>query len=994
MQDEQHLHFEDYRLDLRNECAWRGTQAIHLTTKAFMVLRLLIEHAGQLVTKADLFAAVWPDTAVSDAALTTCIGEIRKALGDTAQAPRFVATVHRRGYRFLAPVALRPPGEPAGPPATPTAPPLAGSAEPQTPLLVGYETELARLHGCFATAQRGVRQLVFVTGEAGIGKTTVVDTFLASLATQTPCWVAWGQCLAQYGAGEAYLPVLDALGRLGRGPAAAQVLEWLRQSAPTWLLQLPALCPPAEQEALQRTVLGGTRERMLRELAEALDSITVERPLVLVLEDLHWSDQATLDLLTWLARRREPARLLVLGTYRPVDVIVHGHPLQTVKQELALHGQCVELRLEGLDATAVAAYLAQRLPGCAQLVALARVLYRRTDGHPLFIVQAVDTWLQHGWVAEVAGQWAVQVGLETIEQGVPESVRQLIEQQLAGLSTAEQQILEAASVMGESFAVPAVAAGVETPMEVVEERCVALVRHGQFLQARGMAEWPDGTVAERYAFRHALYQQVVYERLPVSQQVPLHRRLAARLERAYGEQAREIAAELARHWEQGRDAAQAVRYRRHAAEQALQRSAAREAIAHLTTALDLLATLPETMARLQEELALQLALGVALLTRQGYAASEVERTYTRVLALCQQLGDTAPHFQVLRGLWNCAVAQGQILHARERSEQLLVLAHRQSAPELLALAHRALGTTLCWQGEFSQAWQHLEQGRTLATSQAPHIYIARYGEDPGLICQLYAGLTLCALGYPDQAGRQMQEALRRAETLAHPFSLAFALIFAAWMHQHRQEAAQAQAQAEAAIALTTQHEIAQWWALGSIIRGWAVAMQGQGADNVGQLQESLAAYRATGPAGGTIYPALLAMLAEAAAMVGQIEVARAALEEALAGVVTTGERYAEAELYRLKGELLLQAGALPLRSGDQPSSEAEACFHEALEVARRQHARSYELRAARSLSRLWQCQGRIAAARELLAEVYGWFTEGLDTPDLHEAQTLLTALGG
>jgi predicted ATPase len=436
-----------------------------------------------------------------------------------------------------------------------------------------------------------------------------------------------------------------------------------------------------------------------------------------------------------------------------------------------------------------------------------------------------------------------------------------------------------------------------------------------------------------------------------------------------------------------------VRYWREAAEQALRRSAAREAVASLTTALDLLATLPATTVRLQEELALYLVLGVALLTLQGYAASEVERTYTRALALCQQLGDTTSHFQVLRGLWNCAVAQGKILQARERSEQLLALAQHQSAPELLALAHRALGTTLCWQGEFPQAWQHLEQGRRLATSPASHISIAHYGEDPGLVCQLYAGLTLCALGYPDQAGQQMRQALRCAETLAHPFSLAFSLVFAAWMHQHRREAAQAQEQAEAAIALTTQHEIAQWWALGSIIRGWAVVMRGQGIDGVGQIQESLAAYGDTGPGGSRIHPALLAMLAEAATTVGQIEVARAALEEALVGVVTTGERYAEAELYRLKGELMLQIGVLPLTSGDQPSSEAEAYFHKALEIARRQHARSYELRAALSLSRLWQRQGQTTAARELLAEVYGWFTEGFETPDLQDAQALLSHLG-
>ena len=741
--------------------------------------------------------------------------------------------------------------------------------------------------------------------------------------------------MAHYGVGEAYLPVLDALGRLGRGPAGGQILGWLHQYAPTWLLQLPALCSPVELEVVQRTVRGGTRERMLRELAEALEALTAEQPLVLVLEDLHWSDHATLDLLTWLARRREPARLLVLDTYRPVDVIVHGHPLKAVAQDLAIHRQCVELHLEGLSETAVSAYLAQRLPGCAHLPELASVLYQRTDGHPLFMVQAVDTWLQHGWVAEMAGQWAVQVGLKTVATAVPESVRQLIEQQLDVLSAEGQRLLEAASVVGESFMVAAVAAGVELPGEQVEAQCAALVRQGQFLRVQGMEAWPDGTVAGRYAFRHALHQQVVYERLPVMQRQHLHRRIAARLEMAYGDQASEIAGELAMHWQQGWDKARAARYHRQVAEQALRRYAYREAMAHLTTALELLATLPESPVRAQEELSLQLALGVALLTIQGHASQEVERTYTHALVLCQQLGETAPHFRVLRGLWNCALTQGKLLASRERGEQLLTLAQRQDEPELLPLAHRALGTSLFWLGEFAPAWQHLELGGTLATAHASYVYIAQYGEDPGLVCQLYGVLTLWALGYPDQAWQRMLEALHRAEMLAHPFSLGFALVNAAWLHQHRREALQAQARAEAAITLATQHEIAQWLALGTALRGWAVTMQGQGVTGVGQLQEGLAAFRATGPGDSRIHPVLLAMLAEASAIVGQIEAALAILDEALAGVAIIGERHSEAELYRLKGELLLQATSQTRTSGihQLPGQAAEACFQQALERA-------------------------------------------------------------
>jgi predicted ATPase len=451
--------------------------------------------------------------------------------------------------------------------------------------------------------------------------------------------VAWGQCLPHYGAGEAYLPVLDAFGRLGRAPEHTRLLALLRQYAPTWVGQLPGLFPAAAPEDVPRPGLGATPERMLREAAEVLEAVSAEQPLVLVLEDLHWSDHATLDLLTWLARRREPARLLVLGTYRPVEVIVQGHPLHAVQQELALHGQCVDVRLEGLSEADVTAYLTARFPGHAVAARLAGVLHRRTEGQPLFMVQTVDAWVQQGWVAEVAGQWGVQVAVETVETGVAENVRQLIVQQCAGLPSAAQAVLEAASVAGSTCAVAAVAAGLDLAMEAVEDCCAGLAQRGQFLVASGLETWPDGTVTERYGWQHTMYQEVVYARVPEGRRLRLHRRIGARQETGYGAQAYTHAAELALHFQRGQDARRAVQYLGQAAENAAQRQAPHEVIALLTTALGLLATLPETPARAQQELALQLALGPALSAAKGPAAPEVEQTYARAQALCQQVGE-------------------------------------------------------------------------------------------------------------------------------------------------------------------------------------------------------------------------------------------------------------------------------------------------------------------------------------------------------------------
>ena len=390
-------HFGPFRLDLANAALWRAEQPVTLRPKTFDLLTYLVTHAGQVVTKAALLDALWPETAVGEGVLKTGINELRQALGETAKAPQWIATVHRRGYRFVAPVTLVESTPPTEAPAARAAPlpvrapapavsPVPVYVPPPAPPLVAREAEVATLHQWFANAFQGERHLGFITGEAGIGKTTLVDTFVAQLAGQAPLWLGHGQCIEQYGAGEAYLPLLEALGQMGHTPDGPQLVALLRQHAPSWLLQMPALLSPAEYEALQWHMGETTRARMLRELAEAVEVLTAARPCVLVVEDLHWSDTATIEWLAYVARRRGPARLLVLGTYRPVEAIVRAHPVRSMVQELTVHGYGAELRLGEWSEAGVAAYLAQRGAGAGVPAALVRVLTQRTDGHPLFLV--------------------------------------------------------------------------------------------------------------------------------------------------------------------------------------------------------------------------------------------------------------------------------------------------------------------------------------------------------------------------------------------------------------------------------------------------------------------------------------------------------------------------------------------------------------------------------------------------------------------------------
>jgi DNA-binding winged helix-turn-helix (wHTH) protein/predicted ATPase len=982
MPEQRILIFEPFCLDVGNEQLWRVQEVIHLTHKAFAVLHYLAEQAGQLVTKDELLEVVWPQTHVSEAALAVCMREIRQAIGDSPRTPRFIETVHGRGYRFMTTVTIadRLPASPL--PRVPPSPP---------PLLVGREAECAQMQRWLAKALLGERQVGFVTGEAGIGKTTLVEAFIARAEGEEALWIGHGQCLEQYGIGDAYLPVLEALRRLCRGPAGQRFIALLGQYAPSWLVQMPTLLGAAELDALQRRGLGATHERMLRELAEAMEALTATRPLILVLEDLHWSDSATLEWLACVARRREKARLLIMGTYRPMDVLVRAHPLRTVMQELQRHGQCEELPLAYLTEAGVAAYLAARYAGQPLPEGLARLIHRRTGGNPLFMVSVVGAMVRQGLLREGTGGWTVQGGLEAVAVGLPESLRQLIEQQLGHVSPEGWRVLEAASVAGVEFSAAAVAASVNMAAIEVEERCAELVRREQFLQARGTVEWPDGTVATRYGFIHALYQEALYERVPAGRRVWLHQRIGARQEAGYGARAREIAAELAVHFERGRDTHRAVQYLWQAGRNALQRSAHQEAIAHLTKGVELLKTLPDTLERRQQELVVQAYLGTPLIATQGWAAPEVATAYTRAHALWEQVGEPPQFCWVLYGLCALHAMRAEWQTARALMERLLTLAQRVPNPTLRMHAHLGLGGILYCLGAFAAVCEQVEQGLALYDPQTHNPYVSDAVQDPEAVGHCYAAGALWHLGYPEQARQRLDAALTRAQELAHPFTLAQVFYYATMFALVRREVQVAGERAEALITLATAQGFPFQLAGGMLCRGRVLIEQGRQEEGIQQIRQSLAAHRATGAEAGQPYA--LAFLARAYGQEGQGHKGQQVLNEALTLVHRTGERCYEAELYRLKGELLLQEGQRPKAQGtEQKVAEAEQRFRQALAVARRQQATALELRAVMSLSRLWQRQGKQREAHQLLAEIYGWFTEGFDTADLQEAKALLDEL--
>lgn len=438
----------------------------------------------------------------------------------------------------------------------------------------------------------GDRQIVFVTGETGIGKTTLVEAFVESLKPETEVWTAYGHCLEHFAEGEAYFPVLQALAALCREPGRERLIELLRQHAPTWLAQMPSLLNQTDRERLKLETLGAVKERMLREIAEAIEALTAETPLVLILEDLHWSDYSTVDLIGHLARRRGPARLMVIGTYRPAEVIVKHHPLGEMKRELHVHRRSTELALEYLTEAAVARYLELRFPGSELPEALPRLIHERTDGNPLFLVNVVDYLISEQQVARSEKGWQLAVPAQEVGLGIPDSLQQLIEKQIQSLSESERRLLSVASIAGQEFSTRTLSGGMDATISEIESCCEGLLKRGQFIRPAKMIQLLDGSLLERYGFIHGLYQHVLYQAVPLPRRVMLHRRIGEFQEKVFCDHLEEIAAELAVHFEEGRDYARAIRYRRLSAVNAIKRYANREALEHLGKALGMLAQIP------------------------------------------------------------------------------------------------------------------------------------------------------------------------------------------------------------------------------------------------------------------------------------------------------------------------------------------------------------------------------------------------------------------
>jgi predicted ATPase len=839
--------------------------------------------------------------------------------------------------------------------------------------LVGRDEEIGLLVRRWEQSKAGLGQVVLLSGEAGIGKSSLVQALRVHVSQVGTTHLAF-RC-SPYHTNSTLYPVITLVQRSLRfapEDVAETRLAKLEQGLQRYRLPLAEVMPlftallsiPLPDGRYPALTLTPQRQRQQTQdaLVGWLMAEAEQQPVLAVWEDLHWADPSTLELLGLLVDQAPTVPMLHVLTFRPEFT-----PPWPARSHLT------PITLNRLERPQVEALIAHLAGGKALPREVIEHIVGKTDGVPLFVEELTKMVLESGLLQEEAQHYRLTGSLSTVT--IPATLQDSLMARLDRLPQA-REIAQLGAVLGREFAYELLQAVASLDEATLQAGLAQLVA-AELLYQRGRPP------RARYMFKHALIQDAAYASLLRSTRLQMHQRVAQLLETHFPEIVETQPELVAQHYTAAGCAEQAVHYWQRAGQQASERSANLEAISHLTTGIELLTTLPETPERTQHALTLYIALGAALQLAKGMAAPEVEHAYTQARALCQQVGETPELVPVLFGLWRFYAVRSQLHTARELGETLLRLAHQANDTSLSVIAHYALGATWLFLAALPTARQYLEAGIARYTSDQRRAPLFRMGHDPGVSGRVHAAQTLWLLGYSAQALARLHEALALAHALSHPPSLAFAQCLAAYVYQFRWDVPAVHKQAEAAVALSIEQGFPFWAAAGTILRGWALAMQGQGEEGLSQVRQRIAAYRATEA------PLLVAyyytLLAEVSAHLGHPEDGLQALVEAHTLMEQQEERYWEAEVCRLRGVLLL-------RQPGTPQAEAETWLQRALDVARRQEAKSLELRAAMSLSRLWQQQGKRQAAHDLLAEVYAWFTEGFDTADIQDAKALLEEL--
>jgi class 3 adenylate cyclase/predicted ATPase len=838
---------------------------------------------------------------------------------------------------------------------------------------VGRKKSMNALREALAEAKAGSGQVVGVVGEAGVGKSRILLEF-KNLLPQNEYAYFEGRCL-HFGGSMSYLPFLDILRsyfdvkegdqefiiKKKMADKIAELDEKLENALPPFM---ELLSLKVEDEDFIKLEPQQKRERTFEAIRNLFIRVSQQRHLVLAVEDMHWIDNTSQEFLNYLIGSLASTPILLVLLYRPE--YTHQWGSKTYYRKIGLNQLTTQSSAELVQAILVEGEISPEIR---------ELILNRTSGNPLYMEELTHSLLENGSIKKKDRQFVLSAKASDIQ--IPDTIQGIIAARMDRLEDNLKRTMQVASVIGRDFAFRIL----QTITGLREELKAYLLnlQELEFIYEKSL--FPE----LEYIFKHALTQEVVYNSLLLKRRKEIHEKIGEAIEQIFAERLEEFYEMLAYHFVQGEVWDKAITYLRQAGGRAMTKSAYVEAMAHLRKGLELLQTLPETAERAELELALQFDLAASLIVSKGGTAPEVEKAYVRALELCRQVGETPmliPVLQGLRRLYALRGDRGDGQKARELGEQLLTLAQRQNDTALLQEAHWALGQTLYYLGELNPARTHLEQSSAFYTPQSLSSQVSRDAAGTQIACLVHMAWVLWALGYPDQALETSDEALSLAHELSHPFTLAFAFWGMAQLNQFRREVQATLERAEAAIALSNEQGFSLWVEYGTPLRAWTLVMQGNTEEGIAQIRQIMTNKPAVANAQ---WPIFYALLVEAYGAAGQTEEGLDMVTQALALVEKTGFRFYEAELRRLQGELLLKQAA-PDRH------QAETGLHRALDLARSQHAKSLELRVAMSLSRLWHHQGKKEEAYHLLKEIYGWFTEGFDTPDLQDAEVLLEEL--
>lgn len=960
------------------------------------VLCFLIERPDMLVKKEEILQAVWSDTTVNEGVLRACVKRIRQAFGDDFHNPTYIETTKGRGYRLLCRVEKEkapdlpldlptPVGQHESPGMSQRVFEMkyAGIAEP----FIDRTAEMQILRESLAKALEGDVTTVFIDGKTGMGKTMLVNAFLAAIEAPPHITVLCGQCTKIAESRETYFPILTALQKLNTIYDDQMFKTVLYKYAPMWLLQFHWLLNASERVNLALELQGVSQARMIRELSVLFTALAQTTPLVLILEDLHWADVETLAALSHLIHTVDRARLLIIGTCCPYER--ESDYFTAMYADMVAKHRCRKISLSALGKADIVQFLHELNGSMVNLRQMAAWLYRNTEGLPLFVNHLYRYAQAKGWFDYAGKDFHASLTRELAKRIIPNTLRQLIDCRINQLPETERSFLESVSVFGMSFNI-CYLANLDTVSELAAEQCAEDLTGGYgFLKRLGTTTFSDGKSGTEYAFSHAWFQKAVYERLPPQKRAFYHGLAGTCLERLFQANIEGHAPALAVHYEKAGKIQKALQYRSIAGQAAYHQFSAEEVVRQLNRGLQLLRALQEQQRNVVTEIELLLPLGSVLVATRGYAHPEVEQIYNRVHELCLHAEQTPQLLPALFGLCMYYMVKGEFEASRELQELFVRLAQEDEYRGALAWGYAMHCMVNWYQGDYLESCRFAGLGIDHYDPVAQQANCLTYGLDAGIVCLMHNALAQWILGYPERARNEMRKALDLSRQFGNPFMKSWTLCFAGWLESFFREYARAEKYADTSLTLSARHGIEYWNIHASILKGWAKTMSGKKLDETAEMNRCVEAYWATGAR--LTRGKFLFLLAECHIRNDDMQSALAKIEDALQTIEQFGERWWKAELLRLKGDLLLT----PYNNGQNCSidliSVAEGLYLEAIDISRAQSAKSLELRATIGLCNIWSKTGKKAQAREALGRLYDSFTEGRDTHDLQMAKMLLEA---